>query len=305
MSDPKAPKNKSKKVAYIYGDTARSVHVTRNQEKRRFSDLYYELLSMRWREFWAWIIAGYFTVNLFFGVVYFIAGRQGMTGKHSANNWEFFSDCFFFSVQTFSTIGYGNFAPVSLLTNSVVAVQALMGMLSIGLTSGLFFSRFTRPTSRIVFSEQILITQHMGKRSMLFRMANSRINSIVNAQVHVTFSYTHITPEGVRMRTLTDLTLKRRFNAIFFLNWVVAHEINENSPLFNLTQAQLQGMDADIMVSFTGNDQTLSQPIHAGKIYSPSHFHYDRYFEDMLIREDNEVRVDLDRISELKPSSLI
>lgn len=294
-------KKKSQKVAFVYGNTERSVHITRNKEKQHFSDMYYDLLSMRWRHFWAWIIAGYFIINLLFGILYFVAGREGITGIHSTDDWRFFSDCFFFSVQTFSTIGYGHFSPNSLFTNIVVSTQALLGLLSIGLTSGLFLSRFTRPTSRIVFSEHILITDSGGKRSLQFRMANSRINIIVNAEVRVTFSHSHITPEGVRMRTLHDLGLRRHFNAIFFLNWVVVHEIDELSPLYNLSHQQLLDMDVDIMASFTGNDKTLSQPIHAAKIYTPAHIQYDRQFEDMLIRDGTEIHVDLDRISELKP----
>ncbi len=289
-----------KKQTFNYGAEQRSVQVSRSSKSGFFSDVYYNLLSIGWLKFFFYITIIYIAINLIFGTIYFLTGPVGLTGNHPQDNLDFFVECFFFSIQTFSTIGYGTIAPIGLVTNIVVSIQALVGMLSIGLTSGLFFSRFTRPSAKIMFSDQVLITNHLGSRCLVFRLANSRINTIVNAQVSMTLSYAHITPEGSSMRLLKDLNLIRSFNSIFYLNWVVAHPINDQSPLYNVKTEDLEKMIAEIMVSISGIDQTFSQPIHAGKIYTASQVLFDRNFEDMIIREGDEFRVDLDKISVLR-----
>ncbi|MBC7458698.1 MAG: ATP-sensitive inward rectifier potassium channel 10 [Bdellovibrionaceae bacterium] len=278
----------------------RTIQVKQNKSNTVFTDVYYDLLSIGWMRFLFYIFSVYFFINLIFGLIYFLSGPEGLSGNHVSGTLNFFTQCFFFSVQTFSTIGYGGITPVSFFTNSVVSIQALVGMLSIGLTSGLFFVRFTRPSAKLIFSEQILISNHRGKRSLIFRLANSRINTIINAQVNVTVMLDEKTPEGMNLRILKDLKLIRNFNAVFFLNWLVFHEINNESPLYNLSHSDLESMNGEFMVSFSGTDQTFSQSIHAAKVYSSNQIHYDRHFEDMLIRDGHLTQVDLDKISKLK-----
>lgn len=292
-------KKQPQKYIFSYGSKQRNIHVTRKQQKNIMSDIYFEMLSMNWVQFIGLIAAAYLIINILFGTIYFLSGRTGLTGIHSTDTLTFYTECFFFSVQTFSTIGYGAVAPQSFFTNIVVSVQALFGMLSIGLVSGLFFSRFSRPSAKIFFSDQILITNHLGQRSLVFRLANSRVNTIVNAKVNMTYMFAIKTSEGTSMRQLKDLKLIRNFNSIFFLNWVVAHVIDENSPLYNMTHSELETVSAEILVSFSGTDQTFAQSIHSSKIYETSEIVYDRYFQDMVIRSGHEVSIDLDKISVL------
>ena len=291
---------KLKNISYVYAGMKRKIRVSESEPKKGLKDMYFDLLSLTWVRFLSYISVGYFFINLIFGLIYFLYGPAGLSGKHVAGTVDFFTECFFFSVQTFSTIGYGGITPISFFTNTIVSIQALVGMLSIGLTSGLFFVRFARPSAKLVFSEQILISNHMGQRSLVFRLANSRINTIINARVHMTVMLDHKTPEGTNLRILKDLKLTRDFNAVFFLNWLVSHEINEDSPLFNLSHADLESMHGEFMVSFSGTDQTFSQSIHTAKMYLSNHILYDRHFEDMLIVERDLTRVDLDKISKLK-----
>lgn len=296
----KSNQTQLKQVSLKYGNMNRSIHVSRSDSRSLFTDIYYDLLSMGWGKFLLAISISYFCINLIFGCIYFFSGPTGLSGQHESGSLIFFTQCFFFSVQTFSTIGYGGITPISFFTNIVVSFQALIGMLSIGLTSGLFFVRFTRPSAKIIFSEQVLITQHLGKRSLLFRLANSRINTIINAQLNVTVMMDHKTHEGMNLRLLKDLKLTRSFNAVFFLNWLVTHEIDSESPFYNLSHDDLKNLKFEVMVSFSGTDQTFSQSIHAGKVYGLDQIQYDRHFEDMLIRDGEVTKVDLDKISKLK-----
>jgi inward rectifier potassium channel len=58
----------------------------------------------------------------------------------------------FFSAQTFTTVGYGHISPVGFLTSALSAAEALIGLLSFAIATGLFFGRFSRPTAFKIFA---------------------------------------------------------------------------------------------------------------------------------------------------------
>ncbi len=176
----------------------------------------------------------------------------------------------------------------------------MISMLSVAVISGLFYSRFTRPSAKIIFSDQVLHTNHLEKRCLVFRLANTRVNKIINAKIHMTTLMSTVTPEGTSMRILNDLKLTRDFNSIFFLNWVVSHEINDQSPLYNMKIEDFEKANLEFLISFSGTDQTFSQPIHADVTYNTNDIIFDRQFKDMVIRNGNDILIELDQISQLK-----
>ena len=294
---PKRPRPIPSKV------NSRSVQKKSGVKRHLWEDLYHRLLSISWPGFFGLLGLSYVVINLFFGLIYFGLGRDGLTGLQSTSPAQFLAECFFFSVQTFSTIGYGHISPASFMVNLIVAVQALMGLLSIGLMSGLFFSRFSRPTSRVRFSKVALITSYMNKTTLMFRMANARFNHIVEASIHVTLAMNTTTPEGIEWRQMQDLALGRNRTALFTLSWTVLHVIDEKSPLANLSLEDLQARKAQLLVSILGFDETFSQDIHARASYGPDAFVFDRQFVDIVRYDSEEVFVDINHISELQPTA--
>ena len=63
-----------------------------------------------------------------------------------------FLRAFFFSVQTLSTIGYGQVFPVGLGANALVTLEALVGLIGFAIVTGLLFARFSRPNAKLLFS---------------------------------------------------------------------------------------------------------------------------------------------------------
>ena len=133
---------------------------------------------------------------------------MGTLGYHLLEGWSVF-DSLYMTVITLATIGYGRISPVSLGANLLVTVEALFGMLTIAVGSGLLFARFSRPTARVVFSDKALIAAVDGEPQLMFRMANARLNQIVEAQVGVILLITERTAEGQSFRNLYDLKLER------------------------------------------------------------------------------------------------
>ena len=275
-------------------------NIDRTELKRQWYDVYHIMLSTSWLNFLGSTILVYLCINFFYGILYFLIGPEGLHGHDAHTSYEFFLEALFFSVQTFSTIGYGRVAPVGLIPNVLVSVEAFTGMMSIAVMSGLLFARFSRPTARIFFSENAIIANYMGEKSFMFRMANARLNQIAEANVSLMLLKSIITPEGMVMRKQYDLKLARPRSQFFAASWLVSHPINEDSPLFEMTDAELRSASCEIFVSVMGHDMTFSQTIRSRFSYIPDEILWDRQFEDMVSRKNGKLFVDIAKISLLK-----
>ena len=103
-------------------------------------------------------------------------------------------------MQTIATIGYGGMYPVTRYAHIVVLIEAMTGILGIALITGLTFTRFARPSARVLFSNKVTITPRDGVPHLMFRMANWRRNRIVEAQLRVVILVTERTREGEVLR---------------------------------------------------------------------------------------------------------
>lgn len=262
-------------------------------------DTYHQLLSTSWPRFFALVTLTYIVVNLLFAMAYFFCGEGSLEGLRNSSTLERFSDCFFFSVQTLATIGYGRISPASLLPNIFVAIEALVGLLGLALITGLFFSRFSRPTARVIFSKIAVIREMQGQSVLMFRMANERMNNIVEAHIDVALVKTECLADGEKFRNLVDLKLKRQRTPMFANTWTVIHPIDADSPLSGRSHKDLENLEAEIIVSLSGLDETFAQTIHARTTYRPNQIEWNSKFADMLFRVDGKIKVDLSKIHEL------
>jgi len=134
--------------------------------------LYHSALTLRWPGFFGWVIAIYFGINVTFAALYLLCGQGSIIGSGSATTAGPFATAFFFSVETFATIGYGNLSPAGPAAHFVMTVEALVGVLAQALITGLFFARFARPTAAVTFSKQAVIAP--------FKDGNRKFTNIFN-----------------------------------------------------------------------------------------------------------------------------
>lgn len=267
-------------------------------------DLYHWFLTIRWSGLIATILSVYITINIIFAGLYVACGPDALSGSSwrgsTAPFTTRFMDAFFFSVQTFATIGYGKLVPNGLIPNLLVTLEALVGLLGVALATGLVYARFSRPKARLLYSNVAVITSHDKIPSLMFRMANLRMNQIVEATVTVTFVRTETTTEGESYRTFTELALERRRNPMFVLSWLVVHPITKDSPLHGLTLQDLQETNAEILVSLTGIDEVFSQTIHSRFSYAPEDLRFRHDFVDIIHRgAGGKAELDVERIHDV------
>src|SRR5271157_3033030 len=196
------------------------------------TDLYHDFLNASWPAALLALAIAFVGVNVLFAFLYMGCGVEG------ARRGNFF-DAFFFSVQTIATIGYGTMVPRTIPANVIVAAEAFSGLLGLAIVTGLVFSKFARPTARVMFSKVAVIGRRNGKPCLIFRMANERMNRIAEATVHVALVRNETTTEGEQLRRGHELQLERERSVIFAISWTVVHPITEASPLHGTTLESL------------------------------------------------------------------
>ena len=260
-------------------------------------DAYHSLLTTTWLQFFGIVLAAYLGANLLFATGYLAIG-DGIEEARPGS----FSDAFFFSVQTMATIGYGKMAPRGLAANLLVTVEALIGLLGLALVTGLVFAKFSRPTARVIFSREAVITRFDGVPSLLVRMANERGNQIAEAQAHLVLLRSERTAEGEQVRAAHDLRLRRSHSAFFAFTWLVVHPITPDSPLHGETEESLRAKDVDLVASMTGLDETLAQSVHARHAWTPDQIHWGHRFADVLVTlPDGRRAIDYRKFHDVEP----
>jgi inward rectifier potassium channel len=258
-------------------------------------DVYHDLLTMPWRRFFALVFVSYLVVNGAFATGYLVLG-----GIENARPGSF-EDAFFFSVQTLATIGYGKMAPATLEANLLVAVEALLGLVGLAVTTGLVFARFSRPTARVLFSKVAVVTTYDGVPSLMFRMANARGSEIAEARLRFILVRNERTAEGDEVRRVHDLKLRRNEHGAFVLTWLAIHPIDAESPLHGQDAAALKASMSDFIVSLTGIDDGLAQTIHTRYAYRAEDVVWNARFADILSPGEGRSIIDYTRFHEVEP----
>ena len=255
---------------------------------------YHTLLSMPVRRLLALVAAVYLCTNLLFASLYWLGGPDALDGA-AATPLTRFEDCFFFSVQTLATIGYGKLVPKTHLANALVAVEALVGLLGFAILSGLLFARFTRPTARIAFSDKALIAPYGNGWALMFRLVNLRNHNLADVHAIVTFAR-WVDEDGVRKRRFNQLDLERSFIIFMPLHWVIVHPITDESPLRGFTEEAFRASDPELVCLVSGHDETFAQTVHAKISYDSSEIVWGGRFRDMYFGDTDRVSIDLDRL---------
>lgn len=253
------------------------VALIKGQDKGRWLDFYHGVLTVSWGTFFLGLASVFFGINALFASLYLL-DPGGIAGAHPGS----FADAFFYSVQTFGSIGFGALAPKSMYVNIVTTVESFVSLVNAAIATGLVFARFSRPFARVLFSNVVVITQFDGIPTLMFRAVNQRGNQIFDANVTVSFASQKITSEGMMMRRFEELRLVRSHSPLFALSWTVMHRIDETSPLFGMSRERLIAEEAEIIAVLSGTDETLAETIYARYAWAPEQILPGRRFADIL-----------------------
>ncbi len=268
------------------------------QQRRPFTDVYAFLLRARWITVVLLTAAVYLAVNLAFALLYFAV--PGSIAHCDGSLLE----AFFFSVQTFGSIGYGHMYSQGLWGNAIVVVESFVSLLALAVLTGIVFAKFSRPHARVLFSSRMVVEMRNGVPTLSLRVANERANDVVQASLRISMLKTTYTEEGQRMRRFYDLSLERSSTPIFVLSWQLFHPIVETSPLYGMNAQDLIDGDVRFIVALTGLDGTFGQTIHARHAYWSDEVLFDHRFVDVIENlPGGHVRMDYRKFHRVRPES--
>jgi inward rectifier potassium channel len=262
--------------------------------------LYHDLLNLSWPRYLAGLVLFYLLTNILFGLGYLACGPGALNGATATTLGKRFVESFFFSVQTFATIGYGVMSPRSLSAHVLVTLESLVGLLGFALATGILFSRFARPTARILFSRNALIAPYHDITAFEFRIANARSNELIEVEAKLLLS--RFKPGGGG-REFIPLRLEREKVVFFPLSWTVVHPIDEASPLRSATPQDLLASQTEFLILLTAFDESFSQTVHARSSYSAEDVVWGARFASVFNppREDGVLSIDIGRLHEIQP----
>ena len=262
---------------------------------------YHYLISLSWLKFNLLLLAGYVIINAFFGAVYYAIGTEGMSGIDGHSTADRLLQCVFFSTQTFTTVGYGRISPVGTASNIASSLESLAGLLSFAFATGLLYGRFSRPVAKIIYSRNAVVAPYEKITGFMFRVANQRINQLIDVEANVTLSRLETSADGKISRRFHVLELERKQVNFFHLSWTVVHPIDESSPLFGVTKEQLDESDAEFLILIKAFDDTFSQNVHSRSSYKSKEVVFGYKFKGIMrIAPDGMTEIDLDKIHDFE-----
>lgn len=263
--------------------------------------VYQHLIVISWGRFTGYVLATYFLVNVVFACLYVAAGEGAIAGGETGSLAARFESAFFFSVQTIATIGYGQMTPRGAFANSLVALEALTGLMGFALATGILFARFSRPQARILHSRCVLVAPYRDGKGLMFRIANGSDHQLIDIRATVTFSRMETDSNGKRVRRYVTLDLERNHVSLLPTQWVVVHPIVEGSPLWGMTAEDLGRGEAEVFVIMTAMEETFSQVVHTRFSYAGEEIVYGARFADLFgTGAGGALTVDVSRLGEVE-----
>uniref|UniRef100_A0A3Q0R1G4 ATP-sensitive inward rectifier potassium channel 14 n=1 Tax=Amphilophus citrinellus TaxID=61819 RepID=A0A3Q0R1G4_AMPCI len=297
-----------------------------DKPRRYLADIFTTCVDIRWRYLLliftttfllSWLLFGL----IFWGVAYahgdfeiHIPEKDGAprsTTEEGKAEWrpcilhiQGFVGAFLFSIETQTTIGYGfrcvtEECPFAVVT---VVVQSIVGCIIDSFMIGTIMAKMVRPKKRaqtLLFSHHAVIALRDGKLCLMWRLGNMRKSHIVEAHVRAQLIKPYVTAEGEYLpleQTDIDVGYDDGLDRLFLVSpLVVVHEINKNSPLYNLNRNDLQKEDFEIVVILEGMVEATAMTTQARSSYLAKEILWGHRFEPVVFEKGDRYHVDYSR----------
>jgi inward rectifier potassium channel len=262
-----------------------------------WTDLYHRSMTVYWPVFFGTAAVIFIVLNMVFAFLYWL-GHEPIANV--AGNTSF--GLFYFSVETLATVGYGDMHPQTHYGHLIATIEIFTGMSFLAVMTGLIFARFSRPRARFIFARNPVVTIHEGQPTLMIRIANERNNTISQAMARLWLVRMETTAEGTDFRRYYELSLDRSEHPMFMLSWSIFHAIDETSPLYRMTPAELAAVDAALTLNVSGVDDNSAQYLYARKLYSHQDIRWNHRYRDITsFSKTGTLVIDYSLIHEILP----
>ncbi|XP_040182142.1 G protein-activated inward rectifier potassium channel 4 isoform X2 [Rana temporaria] len=295
---------------YMEKDGKCNVHHGNVKETYRyFSDMFTTMVDLKWN-FSLFIFTLVYTVTwLFFGLIWwFIAYLRGDLEHLGDKDWvpcvenlNGFVSAFLFSIETETTIGYGYRVITEKCPEGIVLllIQAILGSIVNALMVGCMFVKISQPKKRaetLMFSNNAVISLRDGKLCLMFRVGDLRSSHIVEASIRAKLIKSKQTKEGEFIplnQTDINVGFDTGDDRLFLVSpLIISHDINEKSPFWEMSRAQHEMEDFEIVVILEGMVEATGMTCQARSSYVNREVLWGYRFNPVLTLEKGFYEVD-------------
>ena len=281
-----------------------SFNVDRKGAIYGLSNAYHYLLKLSWTHFLLLLVLAYVALNCVFALGYLLIGIEDISGTVDGGWIPNFSQAFFFSTQTFTTLGYGAMSPISPSASFLASFEAMVGLLGFAMATGLLYGRFSLPNARLLFSNNMIVAPYKDINALMFRVVNQRSNVLLEMNAAVMMVLTDVS-QANRRRRFYRLNLEISSINFFPTAWTIVHPIDEDSPLHGLSAKELENQEAELVISLKGFDDKFSQMVFVRKSYTWDEAVVGARFVPNFTRdEDGNVVVDVQGVHNYEAARL-
>lgn len=260
---------------------------------------FHTMIDMPRYKFLGILFTFFIGMNFIFACIYYLIGVKYLDGiDPTGTEWVKFGKAYFFSAQTFTTVGYGHISPNGILTSALAATEALVGLLSFAIATGLFFGRFSKPTAFLKFSHNALIAPYKDGTALMMRMTPYKNTRLTDAEAKMTLGMT-IEEGGKMTNKFYSLDLELGRINLLSLSWTLVHPITENSPLYKFSKVDYENHEGEILVFVKTFDEMFSTTVAASTSYTFDELVYGAKFDIMYTenKDNTKTILHLDKLN--------
>lgn len=288
-------KRKTKRIINKDG----SYNIRKIGSKRGFRDVFKFMIEISWIRFFSILFLAYIGMNVFFTLLYIGIGHEYINGINP-NGQHPYLQTFFFSIQTFTTVGYGSMSPSGFPTQTVATVEAFVGFLSFSLATGLAYGRFSRPNSKIIFSDHVLISKYQDGKAIMVKLANERDNVLLEVSAKIILTMDRVLPTGEVVKSYYNLPLEIDLVQLLPYTWTLVHKIDAESPFWEKDKTDICQLNPEFLVLIKGFDETFSQHVHTKQSFIAEDMVWGKKFDRIFAPNDEgTIEFDVNDINQL------
>jgi inward rectifier potassium channel len=254
---------------------------------------FHTLLQMSITHFFTIILLFYILINLFFAGIYLAIGVEHLGGMNATTMLEKFGEAYFFSAQTFTTVGYGRINPTGFITSAVAAIEALVGLLSFAIATGLLYGRFSKPQAFLRFSENALLAPYKDGLAIMLRVVPYKNINLTDAEAKLSVGLL-LEENGKIANKFFLLDLEYSQVNSLTLSWTIVHPITEESPFYKFSIDDFKNISGEILVFVKAFDDMFSNTVVARTSYTLNEIVLGAKFNPMYYRSEDSHKTILD-----------
>lgn len=275
-----------------------SFNIRRKNHILKDMHIYRWAITCSWKTYWLVVLAIYVVANLLFAGLYWLIGPEHIVGLNGTSGDKFWQ-CYFFSLQTFTTVGYGGLYPEGILANTLAGFEAFLGLMTFALATGALYGRFSKPEAKIKYARNAVIAPFREGRALMFMICNDKKGNLVEVSAKLTFSWVEKDDQGKNVRRFGSLPLDIEKIAFLSLTWTLVHPITPDSLVYQFSEEDFIQKDVEIFLFISCYDDTFSATVHSRYAYVGNEIVNDaRFIRPFYIDEDGYTVLDVTKVGE-------